>query len=605
MSLPVAVMLGFLGALLLVFHKLEVRLNETARSKEFISTVGSLSKIYYDLGVQVVLLDYTKSPATKLRVRQLGDSLASQFQKLEELAQSDPVELEHIKRVEKLAQQINHRIAIYERYIKDKDSAPVLNFANLYSEFQSLGNEFTNEMHNLTAYESAKNLGNLTTEAQARNILKSWIICGVILNVLMGVLLAIVFNRITSRRLGLLTDNTMRLAANAPLNAPLSGNDELAQLDRFFHSMAAALAAAARKERAIIDNAVDVICSIDDRGHFTAVNPACQAAWGYSQDELNGQSYFAILHPDDAALFSKNLAESKTDAKTRVIETRILNKAKNCIFSRWSLRWSNSEHSTFCVAHDISDKKEMERIKEEFLAMVSHDLRTPLTSLEALLTLLLEGNYGQLTDHGKQRLAGAELDIERLVKLINNLLDIEMLESGHVNLTLQRIDMQTVIDRSIAAVRGFVDQKKINLEVKALHVSVLGDLDRLVQVCVNFLSNAIKFSDEKGSIFVQANLSGDFVEVQVIDKGPGLPLGDQAIIFERYKRVEGVRDEKAQGTGLGLAICKTIVKQHGGEIGVESEAGNGSTFWFRIPAISQSIDSPEGDVTAKDKRVSV
>lgn len=601
--LPVGVMLGFLVTLLLIMQKVEVQLNAVARSKEFLSAAGSFSKLYYDLGMEVLILDYTKSTRTKERVEAMRKLVPLQLQKLKDLAASDAKEQEMINGLEQLNRKISFRISRYEQYLEDKESSPLIEFSNLYSEIRSLCNEFADRIHTLNAYESSKYIQKAAAEAQTRGILKSWILFGVILNIAMGVLLVVSFNRITARRLGLLMDNTLRLAQHAPLNAPLTGNDEIAQLDRFFHSMAVALEAAAKKERAIVENAVDVICSIGNRGRFTAVNPACESVWGYKPDELIGCSYATILHPEDYVLFANALTETRRDNNTQVLETRVVHKNQNTVFIRWSLRWAAGEQSTFCVAHDITERKEIERVKEEFLTMVSHDLRTPLTSLEALLTLVLEGNYGQLSEQGKRRVAGAEQDINRLIKMINDLLDIEMLESGHLTLSTQKVDIDSVINRSLEAVRGFADQKGIKLQSKPLHATVYGDPERLVQVCVNFLSNAIKFSSAPASVNVITKELDDWVEVQVKDEGPGIPTGYDAIVFERYKRVQGSDGERIQGTGLGLAICKTIIKQHGGEIGVESTPEEGSTFWFRVPTLARSASQNESVATNQDAEI--
>jgi PAS domain S-box-containing protein len=602
--LPVAVMVVFLGTLLFVLQRMEGELNEKARSEAIMTETARLSKLCYDIGVAVVLLDYTKSTITKNRLEENAKMVPARLQKMRELAHGDPTELELIQRIEKFTNKINLIITRYLQYLENKDAFPFINLSNLYSEFHSLGNDFTGAMHDLTAYEASKGSAR-TSEPQARAILKNWILFGVVLNIVMGILLAVSFNRMTARRLQLLTDNTMRLAQKAPLNEPMSGNDEIAQLDRFFHSMATALAAAARKERAILENAVDVICSIDDRGNFTALNPACQAVWGFAEQELIGQPYSRILHPDDLHEFAHSLREGRIDRKTQIIETRALREDETTIFVRWSLRWSDSEQSSFCVAHDITERKEIERVKEEFIAMVSHDLRTPLTSLEALLTLVLEGTYGTLTEHGKQRIAGAEQDIDRLIKMITDLLDIEMLESGHLQLVFEQIDMDTVINRSLDAVRGFADQKKVLIEVTPVHVNVNVDSGRLVQVCVNFLSNAIKYSTENSTVTITTRAKDGFVEVHVIDRGPGIPAGYETVVFERYKQIGPSSRIKQQGTGLGLAICKTIVMQHGGEIGVESEASKGSNFWFRIPATVKDDNArPDRSIPVHNTQIS-
>ena len=225
---------------------------------------------------------------------------------------------------------------------------------------------------------------------------------------------------------------------------------------------------------------------------------------------------------------------------------------------------------------------EAEAHKQELIAIVTHELRSPLTSIQGVLTLIATGAYGDLSQAGEEKLLLADRSISRLIDLINDLLDIERMKTGKLEIVPVPINISDVLKRSIDSMRSLAAQKQMTIEVQDCDVQVMGDRDRLVQVLINLLSNAIKFSPEKSAVVISTSEAARAVEVRVMDQGPGIPDKYKEAIFERFEQLEGEAKNK-RGTGLGLAICKAIVDQHGGSIGVASDDGNGSSFWFRIP----------------------
>lgn len=221
-----------------------------------------------------------------------------------------------------------------------------------------------------------------------------------------------------------------------------------------------------------------------------------------------------------------------------------------------------------------------ERRKQEFVQMISHDLRTPLTSIQGTLALALRGSYGNLNEKGATRLADAEADTERLINLISELLDIEKLEAGKLDLECEDTSLAEIINRSIDSVRTFAETHGINLIYDGTDCSVFADKDRVIRVLVNLLSNAVKYSPRDSNVAVSVEKDTAFATVKIVDSGRGIPASAIESIFDRFAQVE--RADADKGTGLGLAICKAIVAAHGCKIGVTSEEGKGSTFWFTL-----------------------
>lgn len=232
---------------------------------------------------------------------------------------------------------------------------------------------------------------------------------------------------------------------------------------------------------------------------------------------------------------------------------------------------------------DITESKQAAQMKEEFLTVASHELRTPLTSLKGSLGLLKTGQLGQLNDTGQQLLEFAFLDTERLVRLVKDILDLQRLKIANQALKVDLYPTEQLIEQAIRVIEPLAQQADINLFVDTSNVKVWVNGDRLIQVLTNLLGNAIKFSPPGGKVALKTEVQPEQILFKVIDNGRGIPIDQQELIFEPFRQVYGSDAHQHQGTGLGLAICRTIVEQHGGEIGVESAPGEGSIFYFTIP----------------------
>lgn len=232
------------------------------------------------------------------------------------------------------------------------------------------------------------------------------------------------------------------------------------------------------------------------------------------------------------------------------------------------------------------DLEEVQKLRQAFVAMVSHELKTPLTSVRAFLELLAMGAMGEVSDKARQDAGAAEQNVIRLIKLINELLDLEKLEVTGLTVKVSPVQLNEILKSSYEAVKDFAHQHQVRVDIQSTNLLVLADHDRIVQVVVNLLSNAIKYSPQNSAVSVAVkNIDqeiGSMAEIQVSDKGKGIPAKYQEVIFERFQQVEP-GDSKMGGTGLGLAITKTIIEKHAGAIGLESQEGSGSIFWFRLP----------------------
>ena len=226
----------------------------------------------------------------------------------------------------------------------------------------------------------------------------------------------------------------------------------------------------------------------------------------------------------------------------------------------------------------------LERFKRELIAIVSHELRTPLLSISAALDLFESGTLGNLSPKAKNRLRIAQEEASRLIRLINDLLDIEKMEAGKFVLNLNEVSVRDLVDASTAAVAQLAELKQIRLVQSVPDLIVKADRDRICQVLINLLSNAIKFSPSNAIVNVDVVTIDSNIEFRVTDHGRGIPAELTESIFDRFFQVEKTDSVERGGSGLGLAIARAIVEQHEGSIGVASRPGLGSSFWFRLPS---------------------
>lgn len=240
---------------------------------------------------------------------------------------------------------------------------------------------------------------------------------------------------------------------------------------------------------------------------------------------------------------------------------------------------------------DITAQKEAEKLRSEFLAMITHDMRTPLASLQGMLTLLDKGVLGELNQQGHQLVQSVGPKFDRLLRLINDMLDLEKFGSGKMRLECMNLAMNDIIQGTMEIVRLQAQQKGISMQMRVEPCVCWGDRDQLARVLQNLLANAIKFSDDNAAIIVMVEDDGAEIKVSVADSGRGIPPGKLDSIFEKFEQVELADAKKRGGAGLGLAICKAIVTEHRGRIGVFNNQEKGCTFWFTVPKNKASFDA--------------
>ena len=465
-SIPLAFQLLFTLAVGYLYTEAERSATREAQARIFAIRINSLVKDIWDEGELLVIYNNSQSEAALTKFAEKKAAIIEELDSLKKMSvgRYDPKGV-----YVKLLEVSNRGIAMMESTMERLKTAGASS-VDVFTELRPYLGTVSKELELATAHEFTHQSNALLSSEQNRKIIAQLLYFGVIVDVGIALAMSAFFASSIARRLFVIADNTVRVKEKKALNPTLQGTDEIAQLDRQFHSLISAL-------------------------------------------------------------------------------------------------------------------RESENLRSEFLAMTSHDLKTPLMSVDLSLELM-ERN----TDAGTSPVLTSELQLakenmQRVLSLINDLLDLERGASGKLRLELEDLDIQGVLKRACQAVQRLADRKGIVLKVETESFELLADRRRVEQVLVNLIGNALKFSPENSTVLISAVDAGKQVEIRVRDSGIGIDETEREKIFERFEQSEkssAPSTGRDNGSGLGLAICKTIVEAHGGQIGVTANADNGSQFWFRI-----------------------
>jgi PAS domain S-box-containing protein len=340
------------------------------------------------------------------------------------------------------------------------------------------------------------------------------------------------------------------------------------------------------------DYAVNGMALVNLEGQWLKVNPALCKILGYSEQELLQSTSHAMTHPEDLDQHLNALHQLLTgETHSFQLEKRYIHRLGHPIWviSSTSLVRDGQGQPLYLVTQiqDITERRAIEQMKNEFISVVSHELRTPLASIRGSLGLLAAGVLDSKPKVAKEMLETAAFESERLVPLVNEILDLERLEANKVMMNRHKCDVTTLMRRSVEIMRPIADENSITLVLlptsSPTSSQVWADADWIVQVLVNLLGNALKFSPPKSRISLSAQALANEVLFQVQDQGRGIPTAKLEAIFRRFQQVDASDARDKGGTGLGLTICRNIVQRHGGRIWVASTVGKGSTFYFTLP----------------------
>ncbi|HEY4303379.1 MAG TPA: ATP-binding protein [Gemmatimonadaceae bacterium] len=339
-----------------------------------------------------------------------------------------------------------------------------------------------------------------------------------------------------------------------------------------------ALQASEVKYRQLVEQAADAILIVDSNAICVEGNARAAQVLGRSQAEIPGLPLGSFVKSETGGPVLPMLRYGHVTTGefwvTRPNNTRVAVEVRATMLEDGRVQ---------VIARDVSERKEVERVKDEFVSVVSHELRTPLTSIRGALGLLAAGRLDDAPDKRRRMLDLAAANTDRLIRLINDILDIERMRSGGLTFDRTELSAAELVTNAVEAMRPIADRERVALHADVDDLHIFADPDRMTQTLTNLIDNAIKFSPSDSSIDICVRRDGRFAMFEVRDRGRGIPAAMRDSVFNRFQQVDNSDSRDKGGTGLGLAICRSIVEQHGGRIWIESEVGQGSSFRFTIP----------------------
>ena len=377
---------------------------------------------------------------------------------------------------------------------------------------------------------------------------------------------------------------------------------------------------ATQSRQAILDSANLSIIATNPQGIILSFNHAAERMLGYSADEVVGKLTPAVIHdPDEVAKRAGELSRELGYTIEPGFEVFVA-KARLRLTDENVWTYIRKDGSRFPVLlsvtaiHDeadlitgflgvganITERQKIDQMKNEFISVVSHELRTPLTSIRGSLGLLAGGVAGALPDQAKSLIDIACNNSDRLVRLINDILDIEKIEAGKMEFRMETLDLMTIVHQAVQDNNGFADERGVGIEIsQATDVQVRADHDRLIQVMTNLLSNAVKFSPRASQVSIAVTAEKPWARISIKDQGAGISDEFKERIFQKFAQADGSDTRSSGGTGLGLNICKALIGRMGGRIDFETSPGAGTTFFCDLQIESRKVKDIAEDITEK------
>jgi PAS domain S-box-containing protein len=353
------------------------------------------------------------------------------------------------------------------------------------------------------------------------------------------------------------------------------------------------LRASEERYRALFEMSSEGIIVADiETKEIVLANPAICLMLGYTEYELTGMRVTDV-HPRED--LDKTISEFEACARgDKILATSI-----PCVRKDGTVFYTNATTARIVLGNrtcivgfftDITELKKIDSMKHQFISTVSHELRTPLTSIHSSLCMINKGKAGKFENQAKRLLEIAYRNSERLKALVDDILDLQKLEAGKMEFDMKPLRLRPLIEQSLSDNEPFGRQFDVDfvLDEGEFDIEVSGDSQRLAQVMSNLLSNAAKFSPKGSSVEISVDRREQTARVSVSDRGPGIPEAFRDRIFQKFAQAESIFDRETRGTGLGLSISKAIIEEHGGEIGFETEIGEGTTFYFELPERKQA-----------------
>ena len=574
---PLIIQLGLIAKFTELYVESERALASSERYGEVTETLVQVDAHLFRLieAFYGYKLNLANAEKTHSMVEAVSQDLDAPIAKLQELAKDDPESLTILNRllevrkvmgdtIETFAKQLIAGVSGLERAVAVRQFAVVarktiIALPEMESALQKLA---------YTKREEGKRL---------KDQERSMIVTFAIIDFGFAVLATFALLNSTSYKLRKLRSNVDRYAFDQPLLPPSDGQDEIDVIDRAFFDTASQLQVLHRKERALIYESQDPIVFLNQKGGITFLNLTASSLF---REAGNFLDYVKASEQKQVEAFLLDVGKGR-ERKSLEIELQ-LKRIHHVILSAVL---EPNENSILCIIHDITERYEVESIRQEIVSMFTHDLRNPLTSVNLALESLTE--KPELANYEKT-LKRAQTNIAKMSSLINDLLDLYKTEAGLMHFEQNNFSALALCDGALEEVVDIANHLNVKLQrVPSTDVTVKADYKSSLRILVNLLSNAIKHSPAGGVVTVKVHPQNNLVAFEVADAGPGIPIEEQPHVFNRFQQASTSKNSRlgGVGSGLGLAICRAFAERQGGRMSLVSEVGVGSAFTCSLPGM--------------------
>lgn len=543
--IPLCFELSFMAMLFFLVHHAEAERGAEAHAAKIVAQVNRCVADIIGSGMYFVIFQLTSDEKPRQGVLESGANLKRDLADLEQLCSHDEPNVKaSVDNFVSQAKASIDRMAEAPELNADSDvglesasrfkqafgggttGLGAMNFRSLKfimemrkanSEITQTGREIADEQLAVRAQRSA-------AEAALRNQINTLLQCGVVISCSLSLALALAFNFSIARRVRFVAENTNRFAAGEELKQPLKGDDEIAALDQSFAKMLADLKETRRREGAVINNAADVICTLDSDGRVLAVNPACEKFWGYPSVDLINKLFKDKLAPSEISSFESELLRATTCNSASAFELCVTRSDGSPCYTLWSATYLGDDRTIVCIVHDITDRRQMERLKREFSSMLRDDLRNPLQEMQTMLAQLEPRAKEEISEKAHKKLKTAEAEVNRLITLVGELSKLDRVDARSsikgAGEARRPVSVQKVIEQTVASVSDFAADKNIALVAEpSAECTFTAVEEDIVRVLVNLVSNAVKFSPSATTVRMSClkNIEKGTVEFRVAD----------------------------------------------------------------------------------------
>jgi PAS domain S-box-containing protein len=584
--IPLAFEVAFGATLAVLQQQYEHAVNSAVRTKSFNYRINELSNHCTSLLSHGIRYSIKGLADDRQRLIGLNKNLQTDYDELKQLVNDKP-QLNNLESIARLTRNLRDLVLTLESAPAGGELDPeslLVDKRNIrrMKQLQDLMPTISRKLRQFREPAERKTRHLIQVVETRQAAIKVALAMGLVSSILLAAGLLMFFMGRINASVRTMLLNTERLRTLQPLLPVLPDIDELGHLDHSFHVMAGAIEHSIRRERAVIDNAADTICALDRQSRFQSINPAGEAMFGRSKSELLQMSLEFLSVESDKERLRTLLDSIAEDGSGRSFECRVSGHDSDIVCILWSVKWSAAEQQFFCIGRNITERKRLEELRQKFIAMISHEIRAPLTSIQGYLTLVSINALGPVPENIRTRALRAEASAGKIIGLINDLLELERVKAGKVEERRRMIYAEDVIEKAAHSVAPLAVELSKSIQSAETNAEMFANNESISRALVCLLSYVLRKSSSD-AIRIETVESSNGVEIKVITNDQQIDTLSESTVFEPYGR-----DGPVDDAWLDLCICNEILRQHGGSLIVESGSKDLTVISFFVPNLSPS-----------------